>query len=289
MKRRDFILKNSIITTSLVTPFILNACSTNYSLKKNIFGIQLYSLRDEMINNPKETLVKIASYGYKYIEGYEGALGLFWGMTNLEFKNFLDDLGLTMISSHCRDTNNLESFKKKSTEAGEIGMEYLICPHAKGDRTIDQFKKNADIFNKCGEIAQNNGTKFAYHNHDYSFKKINGEYLQDILMNNTDKNLVDFEMDIYWVVAAGEDPIEWFNKHPGRFKYCHVKDYLSLPEGKFESCTLGNGSIDFPTVLAHGKTKGLEKYIIEQEQYRDTSQFESAKDNFNYMQSLMIL
>jgi sugar phosphate isomerase/epimerase len=288
MKRRDFVLKTSIITTSMAAPFALNACTTNYSIKKNIFGIQLYSLRDEMTKDPKGTLEKLASYGYKYIEGYEGKFGLFWGMTNIEFKKYLDDLGMKMISSHCGNTDNLESFQEKSAQAGEIGMEYLICPYAKGDRTIDQFKKNAEKFNKCGEIAQNNGTKFAYHNHDYSFKKINGEYLQDILMNNTDKNLVDFEMDIYWVVAAGEDPIEWFNKHPERFKYCHVKDYLSLSENKFESCTLGKGSIDFSSILAHGKTKGLSRHIIEQEAYRDTSQFESAKDNFNYMQSLKV-
>ena len=288
MKRRDFVLKTSIITTSMVTPFALNACTTNYSIKKNIFGIQLYSLRDEMTKDPKGTLEKLASYGYKYIEGYEGKFGLFWGMTNIEFKKYLDDLGMKMISSHCGNTDNLESFNKKSAEAGEIGMEYLICPSLGGGKKIDAFKRHAARFNKCGQIAKNNGTKFAYHNHAYSFEKIEGEYLQDVLMNNTDKNLVDFEMDIYWVVAAGEDPIEWFNKHPERFKYCHVKDYLSLSENKFESCTLGKGSIDFPSILAHGKTKGLSRHIIEQEAYRNTSQFESAKDNFNYMQSLKV-
>jgi sugar phosphate isomerase/epimerase len=286
MKRREFILNTSIMSASIIAPLSISACSSYEGIPKNIFGVQLYSLRDEMTKNPKETLTKLASYGYKYIEGYEGNLGLFWGMTNLEFKQFLDDLGLTMISSHCGDANNLESFKKKSAEAGEIGMKYLICPWADGERTVDQFLINAEIFNKCGEISQQNGMKFAYHNHDCSFKKIEGEYLQDVLMNNTDKSLVDFEMDIYWVVAAGEDPIEWFNRHPDRFKYCHVKDYLSLPDNKFESCTLGKGSIDFPTILAHGKTKGLKTHIVEQEQYRYTSQLESAKDNFNYMKSL---
>ena len=107
-------------------------------------------------------------------------------------------------------------------------------------------------------------------------------------MNNTDKELVDFEMDIYWVVAAGQDPIEWFDKHPGRFTYCHVKDYMSLPENKYESCTLGRGSIDFPKILAYGKQKGLENFIVEQEAYTGTSQLESAKDNFQYMSSLKI-
>lgn len=288
MKRRDFIINSSIVSASIVAPLSISACSSKEAIQKNIFGIQLYSLRDEMAKNPKETLIKLASYGYKYIEGYEGSLGLFWGMTNIEFKNFLDGLGLTMISSHCGDTNNLESFNKKSAEASEIGIKHLICPWADGDRTVDQFKIIAEIFNKCGEISQKNGMKFAYHNHDYSFKKVEGQYLQDVLMNNTDKNLVDYEMDIFWVVAAGEDPIKWFNKYPGRFNYCHVKDYLSLGDGKYETCTLGNGSINFSAILAHGKTKGLKNHIIEQEHYAGTSQLEAAKNNFNYMKSLKV-
>ena len=165
-------------------------------------------------------------------------------------------------------------------------MEYLICPWAEGERSIKGFEAIAETFNKCGQIAKDNGIKFAYHNHAYSFKKIDGVFLQDILMNNTDKELVDFEMDIYWVVAAGEDPIEWFDKYPNRFTYCHVKDYTTLPDGKFESCTLGTGTIDFETILAHGKSKGLNNYIVEQEAYTGTTQLESAKDNFQYMSLL---
>ena len=290
MKRRNFILNSALFSASIGIPLSLK--SQELFHRSNIisenFAIQLYSVRDSMKKDPKATLKELASYGYKYIEGYESSLGLFWGMTNLEFKKFLDDLGLTMISSHCGDTNNLESFNKKSSQAAEIGMKHLICPWAEGDRTIDQFKRNAEIFNKCGEISQQNGMKFAYHNHDYSFKKVEGEYLQDVLMTNTDINLVDYEMDIYWVVAAGEDPIKWFNKYPDRFNYCHVKDYLALAENKSESCSLGKGSIDFPAILAHGKTKGLKNYIVEQEQYTGTSQLEAAKDNFNYMKSLKV-
>jgi len=284
MKRREFVIKSSLITTSILAPMSLSSC--NFKSSKNRIGIQLYSVRDEMNNNPKETLKNIASYGYKYIEGYEGDLGLFWGMTNLEFKTYLDSLGLTMIASHCNDTNNLESFETKCQNASEIGVEQLICPWADGERSINGFKGIAKNFNKCGEIAKKHGIKFSYHNHDYSFKKVNGIFLQDILMNETNKNLVDFEMDIYWVYAAGEDPKKWFDKHPGRFTFCHVKDYISLENDKFESCTLGKGVIDFPSILSYGKTKGLNTFIVEQEAYTDTSQLESAKDNFLYMSSL---
>ena len=183
-----------------------------------------------MKKDPKATLKKLASYGYKYIEGYESDQGLFWGMSNTDFKKYLDDLGLKMIASHCSETGKLESFNKKCAQSSEIGLDYLICPGlGRRDLSLETFKNHANTFNKCGEIAKKNGLRFAYHNHEYSFKNRNGIYLQDVLMNNTDSDLVDFEMDIYWVVAAGEDPIKWFDKHPGRFTYCHVKDLMHDP------------------------------------------------------------
>ena len=286
MKRREFVLKSSLLTTSILAPMSLSSC--NNRPYKNKVGIQLYSLRDEMIKNPKETLAKVASFGYKYVEGYEGDHGLFWGMSNIEFKNYLDNLGLEMIASHCGDTNNLESFKAKCDQAAEVGIDYLICPWAGKEISISAFQNLAETFNKCGQIAKQSGISFAYHNHAYSFKKIDGIYLQDILMNETDKNLVDFELDIYWVVASGEDPKVWFDKYPGRFTHSHVKDYKELPNNKYESCTLGRGSIDFPSILAYGKEKGLKLFIVEQEAYTGTSQLESAKDNYNYMSALKV-
>ena len=286
MKRREFVLKSSLLTTSILAPMSLSSC--NNRPYKNKVGIQLYSLRDEMIKNPKETLAQVASFGYKYVECYDGDLGLFWGMSNIEFKNYLDNLGLEMIASHCGDTNNLESFKTKCDQAAEVGIDYLICPWAGKEISISAFQNLAETFNKCGQIANQSGISFAYHNHDYSFKKIDGIYLQDILMNETDKNLVDFELDIYWVVASGEDPKVWFDKYPGRFTHSHVKDYKELPDNKYESCTLGRGSIDFPSILAHGKEKGLKFFIVEQEAYTGTSQLESAKDNYNYMSALKV-
>ena len=94
MKRREFVLKSSLLTTTILAPMSISSCTVNSAKEINKIGIQLYSLRDEMVKDPKETLAKVASYGYKFIEGYEGDLGLFWGMTNLEFKDYLDSLGL---------------------------------------------------------------------------------------------------------------------------------------------------------------------------------------------------
>lgn len=284
MKRRSFLFNSAIISASLGFPFAANA--KNLLSSTNNFGIQLYSVRDEMSKSPLKTLKKLSSFGYKFLEGYEGESGLFWGMSNIEFKKQLDDLGLKMIASHCNETENLESFNKKCAKAAEIGMDYLICPYLDGKREIATFMKHAETFNKCGQIAKTNGIKFAFHNHAYPFEKKEGVYLQDVLMKNTDSNLVDFEMDIYWLIVAGENPIKWFDKHPNRFKYCHLKDYLKLANDEFESCNLGTGSIDFQTIISHGKKRGLETLVVEQEAYRNSSPMQAAKDNLGFMLNL---
>jgi sugar phosphate isomerase/epimerase len=180
-----------------------------------VFGLQLYSLRDVLPKDPKGVLKQVASFGYKQIEGYEGEKGIYWGMKNTEFKSFLDDLGMKMISSHCNYKQDLE---RKADEAAAIGMKYLMCPYLGPQKSLDAFKQAAETFNKSGEICKQRGLRFAYHNHDYSFKQVEGQYPQDVMMQNTDKALVDFEMDMYWVVAAGQDPVVWLNKYPGRFK-----------------------------------------------------------------------
>ena len=291
MKRRNFLIKSSLLSASAVAPLSMGAneffSSTNVPSRK--FGLQLYSVRNDMVKNTKLTLKNLASYGYKQLEGYEGSKGLFWGMSNIDFKNYLSDLGMKMIASHCDQTGDLEGFRKKCDQAAEIGVEYLICPSLSPRKELDTFKRHAERFNKNGEIAKRSGIKFAYHNHGYTFEKIEGVYPHDILMNNTDSDIVDFELDIYWIIVAGEDPIEWFNKYPNRFTHCHVKDAMKTNKRSgFESCTLGKGMIDFKTILSHGKKRGLKHYIVEQEAYQDSTPMEAARDNVTYMRNLKV-
>jgi sugar phosphate isomerase/epimerase len=190
------------------------------------FGIQLYTLRDVIPADPKGVLKSLASFGYKQIESYEGAKGMFWGMSHTDFKKYMDDLGMKIVSSHC-DIN--KDFEKKAAEAAAIGMKYLICPYKGPQKSIDDFKRFADEFNQRGDICKKNGICFAYHNHDYSFKTLDGQNPQEVMMNGTDSSLVDFEMDIYWVVAAGVDAEAWFKKYKNRFRLCHVKDRSKNP------------------------------------------------------------
>lgn len=249
------------------------------------FGLQLYTLRDDLPKDPKEVLKQVAGFGYKQLEGYEGKDGLWWGMGSKGFKQYLDELGLVMVSSHC---NTKEDFEKKAAEAKEVGLKYLLEPYIGAQKTLDDYKRQAERFNKLGEICKKNDLKFGYHNHGYTFTKLEGQYPQDILMQNTNQELVDFEMDIYWVVVPGEDPAAWLQKYPNRFKLCHVKDRMkNAPAGEADASTeVGNGSIDFKKILRIAKENGMEYYIVEQEKYENSTPLKSAEQSAKYMKTL---
>jgi len=247
------------------------------------FGLQLYTLRDDLPRDPAGVLKQVASFGYKQIEGYEGSQGLWWGMGHTGFKKYMDDLGMEFISSHC-DIN--KDFETKAAEAAEIGMKYLICPYKGPQKTLDDYKKIADDFNVKGEICKKNGIRFAYHNHDYTFKQVDGQFPQDILMKGTNPDLVDFEMDIYWVVTAGQDPELWLKNYKNRFRACHVKDRTKNATEAADTCTLGKGSINYAKILKTAKATGMRYYIVEQEKYAGTTPLEAVKDNAEYMKKL---
>jgi sugar phosphate isomerase/epimerase len=289
MKRNEFLrLSGGLALAGLASKSAFASLADDEGTKKiKYFGLQLYSLRDDLPADPKGILKQVAGFGYKQIESYEGAKGMFWGMTNKEFKAYMDVLGMSIVSSHC-DIN--KDFEKKAAEAAEIGMKYLICPYKGPQKDLDAFKKFADEFNKKGEICKKNGIRFAYHNHDYSFTVMNGEMGQDIMMKNTDAALVDFELDMYWVVTGGQDIEAWMKKYPNRVRLCHVKDRKKgvAPTDKDASCDLGTGSIDYKKILKTAKKYGLQYYIVEQERYDGTTPLKAAEADAAYMKKLSI-
>lgn len=244
------------------------------------YGIQLYSLKDAFKDDPREVLKSLAGYGYSQIEGFEGKQGLWWGLGHQEYKKYLDGIGMNMVSAHC-DIHN--DFEKKAAEAAEIGMEYLICPWIGPQKTVEDWKAVTDKFNDCGKICKDNGIKFAYHNHAYSFKAFSGMIPHDFIMKNTDPELVDHEMDIYWVVTGGADPIEYLTKYANRFRLCHIKDRMADTDEKMASTELGKGMIDFQKILKVAADNGMKYYIVEQERYDNGSPMESAEANAVYM------
>lgn len=291
--RRHFLKTASLLGSGLLLTGVaakLTSCKTGMGTNRagsEPFGLQLYTLRDVFPQDPKGVLKQVADYGYKLVEGYEGEKGIFWGMKNTELKSYLDSIGLTMVSSHC---NTNQDFERKADEAAAIGIKYLISPYLGANKDMDFYRKAAEQFNKAGEICKQRGLRFAYHNHAYSFVPINGEMPQDVMMRATNPDTVDFQMDMYWVVEAGQDPITWMRKYPNRFKLCHVKDRgaAAAGSGEFESVILGKGTINYKEILKEAEKLGMQYYIVEQEAYAGTTPLQAIKANAEYMRSVKI-
>lgn len=287
MKRKEFIKLTGGLSGGLMLMsgfLMLSGCKSTKS-PTNPFGIQLYTLRDVMPTDPKGVLKQLSNFGYSQIESYEGPLGIYWGMSPTEFKSYMDDLEMEIIASHC---NIHERFEEKVDQAASIGMKYLICPWIGRQNSLDSYRIFADTFNKCGEICNQAGIKFAYHNHEYTFEELDGVIPQELLLQSTDPDLVDFELDIYWLETAGADTISWLEKYPNRFTLSHVKDRESdAPVGSGNaSTTLGTGSINYPDILRVAKQNGMKYFIVEQEKYAGTTSIESSRDNAEYMKRI---
>jgi sugar phosphate isomerase/epimerase len=281
-KRREFIkLGGNLVAGFALAPIACKLMPKETEADKlKAFGIQLWTVKNALAKDPKGVLKQLSSDGYKQIESFEGSKGMFWGMSNTDFKKYMDDLGMTIISSHCDITKD---FEKKAGEAAAIGMKYLLSPYISVQKTVDDYKKIAEQFNQSGAICKKAGIRFGYHNHDHDFKTVDGQSVMDLYLQNTDPALVDFEMDIYWVVTAGQDPEAWIKKYKNRFRLCHIKDRTKGATEKDASCILGQGSIDFSKILKTARKNGMQYYIVEQERYDNTTEMDCAKADANYL------
>ena len=284
--RRSFLKVSGNLAAALaIAPAACKLMGKDAEGEIDPFGLQLYTLRDDLPNDPRGVLKQVAGFGYKQLEGYEGPQGMFWGMTPADFKKYMDDLGVAFIASHC---DIKVDFEKKAADAASIGMKYLICPWLGPQQSLDDYKRAADDFNVKGEICRKNGLRFAYHNHDYSFKPHDGQMPQDVMMSITDKSLVDYELDMYWVVAAGQDVETWLRKYKDRFRLCHIKDRTKGATEAADTCTLGEGSIDYAKILKSAKENGMQYYLVEQEKYTGTTPLKAVEANAEYMRKLRI-
>lgn len=236
-------------------------------------GLQLYTLRS-IVNNDFESVIRnVAEVGFKEVEmaGYHN-------LTPEQIRSLLDELNMTAPSTHMGSDafkNNLEQI---IGEGQVLGHDYLICPHP-GDlpfKTIDDYKAMADFFNEVGAKVKASGMKFAYHNHEFEFEEIDGQIPMNILMENTDPDLVDIELDLCWATVGGMDPAAYFAEYPGRFPLCHVKDYSLTDE---ELRNVGAGDVDFAGIFAKADVGGLKHYIVEHDHPGDDP-YESIRISF---------
>lgn len=280
--RRNF-LKNITLASGVLATTALEAKTIPAKAKKIPVGIQLWSLRDMMGKNLPGTIDAISKIGYKSLEPY-GFDGSFYAHPAKEFRKMCADLGMVITSTHCGIT--VENAPMYADKAAEAGLEYLVLPSFNGrpDKTPEDFKKTAHEMNLIGEITKKAGIRFGYHNHNFEFRQKEGKQLYDLLLEETDPALVAFEMDIYWVVKGGQDPMHYFEKHPGRFQLWHVKDMAN--DG--ESCIVGNGHINFKNMLLQATKAGLKHIIYEQEQYAEGTPLFCAEQSYKYMQKHLV-
>lgn len=290
-QRRDFLKQAGLLSAfSLMNPGALFAAPSATGLKA---GLQLYTLRDYIGKDPKGVLAKVAKAGYKEVETYGYSPEThYWGLTPAEFKSVLSANGLTTPSGHydmgayMRDGNQ-EVFKAYMAAANACGQQYITVPSLDASlcKTTDDFKVIAEKLNKAGELCKAAGLRLGYHNHNFEFKLVNGVAMYDVMLKETDASLVDFEMDIYWVVRAGRDPIKLIEANPKRFPMWHIKDMeKAQPEHNTE---IGSGTIDFKKIMKYAKVAGLQHPFMEQE-YFAIDAYQSIAQSAAYMKKNLL-
>lgn len=292
--RRLFIKNTSLITAgAFLTPGLL------HESKSSRIGLQLYTVRDAMQQDPAGTLAKVAQVGYTSVEGatYTGTQN-FYGMTAKAFNALLKKNGLIMPSSHYRlgeeKPNGQEQkgtilyeWDKAVHDAAEAGVKYMVCAYLSQDErgNMNHYKMVAQKLNTAGTACKKAGIQLCYHNHDFEFQAQDNKLPYDTLLNETDKNLVKMEMDMYWVTKAGKDPIALINQHPGRFPLWHLKDMDNTAEHAFTE--VGNGTINFKKIMTHASKAGLQYFFVEQDKCPG-SPFDSIQKSYSYIKKNLV-
>ncbi len=274
MDRRTF-LKNS--TLALVGSVFLHRFTLARAAKPGRVGLQLYTLRNLAQKDMKGVLEQVAAIGYNEIE-----MHAYFGHEPATIRGWLDELNLTTPSIHvglAQLQNDLEATLKA---AQTMGHQYIVCPWLPADqRSLADYKKHAAFFNEVGATCKSAGLKFAYHNHDFEFEVTDEKVPYDILLDATDADLVEQELDLFWITKAGRDPLEYFERYPGRFTLCHVKDMAE--DGGMVS--VGAGTIDFKTIFSKAEQAGLKHYFVEHDRPKDP--IKSVTDSFKHLNILL--
>ena len=289
MNRRRFL--ETAATISAATLFSSRFGWAAGEHKINKIGVQLYTVRDLMKEDFDGTIAKVAQVGYKEVE-FAG----YFGHTAQQVKDILQKNGLTAPSTHVQYDELDEKFPSVIEFSKTVGMDYVICPWIPEElrKSPDIWKQASEKFNKCGEQTKKAGMQFGYHNHWFEFLPTNGVLPYDALLKDCDPNLVKMEMDLCWAVAAGADPVKYFEKYPGRFPLVHVKDLKTKPKitsggaqnygDAVDLTEVGSGIIDWKRIFAHSQQAGIKHYIVEHDHPKQP--FDSIAGSYDYLNKL---
>lgn len=260
-------------------------------------GIQLYSVRDHMQNDFYGTLKAVKEVGFDYVE-FAG----YFGKSAEEIRAMLDELGLECISVHEGAETFLEQGKKAVDFLTTIGAKYSAIPWYPIDKLKGNFDETVEKFKKVSDILSEGGIRLAYHNHDFEFQKLDGEYILDKIYAATDGKL-EGEVDTCWVHYAGVDPAEYLLKYKGQMNLLHLKDFEceNLASGPvyelinsdesnadknaagFKFKPLGEGRQDFVKILEAAEEVGIEYVIYEMDDTYEQDSIEAAAQSRKYL------
>ena len=239
-------------------------------------GLQLYTVRSLMENDFEGVIRSVASLGYSEVE-----IGWYFDRDVADIRDLLDEVGLTAPATHVLNEVLKSDLDAVLQAAQTIGHKYVICPYLlPEERTLDHYRQHAMFFNEVGEACKGAGLQFAYYNHDFEFFETDGQLPYDLLLAETDPDLVQMELDLYWIKKGGQDALAYFDAHPGRFPLCHVKDMAA--DG--DIATVGTGTIDFASLFAASEQAGLVHYFVEHDHSDDPMQ--SITDAYAHLEAL---
>jgi sugar phosphate isomerase/epimerase len=263
-------------------------------------GLQLYTIRDAMTADVPGSLKKVADFGYKYVELADYANGKFYGYDPAEFKKLVNGLGMEILSSHTQVEGvgvTVDSAKKMAEDHALIGAKYCIQPWIVEEMrtTVASYQRMAANWNEIGKVMKEYGLQFGYHNHNFEFNTVEGKVPYfDVMLAELDKDLVIMELDMFWTTKAGHNPVDIFNKYPGRFPLFHLKDmYTNQPPFfdviKDDISPVGEGVIDFKKIIAAKEIAGMKYMIVEQDQSRDGDMFADIQKSITNLKTKILV
>ncbi len=286
--RRDFLRTSAAgaLGMAVLSPVGLASCAAT-DPKSTGVGLQLYSIRDAMAEDVPGSLKKVSDLGYKYLEMAGYSDGKFYGYAPEEFKKMANDLGMKVLSSHTMveaEGITIDNAKIMADAHAELGVKYCVQPWVnEPDRNIESYKKMIGDWNEVGRIMKEAGIQFGYHNHNFEFLNMDGVVpYYDLFLPEMDADLITMEIDLYWVTKAGQDPVEMFNKYPGRFQLFHLKDMSTETPPYFDVikddiAPVGAGLIDFKRILAAKDVAGMKYFFVEDDNQGNGKPFEGIE------------
>ena len=320
MERRKFIINSGIAASSLM---LFSGCKSLLSQDAlNSIGVQLFSFPKLLEKDFNAGIKMVSEMGYKEIEmfgpfnfsveaakkrwksitpmlGFNGS-GYF-GHTTKEIKTILDEHNIKVTSIHSDMDTMQTRMEEIAKESEQLGFEYVVLPAIPEEKrqTLDDYKRVVEEFNEIGGKAKQVGLKFVYHNHGYGFNKIENQVPIELVFDQTESNLVFFQMDLFWTIAGGMNPSDLLNAYPGRYVSMHVKDMKKLTRFSGdggdpsqwmelfpEIASLGDGVLDIPKIISTAQQQGVKHFYIELDIVNNPEV--ALKKSFNYLKSLNV-